>query len=150
MVGLSAVCDEILADPVPTALLFGPEDMGLSNDDLGLCHSILTLPTAEHASLNLAQAVTVTCSHLLQAELTGHPAESALPSEPAPAWLQDAVVNEGVEILTAAGYLRGRSAVQIHGTLYRLFGRARPSKDEAEILRGMAKQLQWWFTARAE
>jgi len=98
--------------------------------------------------MNLAQAVTVTCAQLLHAHLDTCPEASSPTDEPAPAWLQDAVINEGVEVLQAAGYLRGRSPVQVHGTLYRLFGRSRPSKDEAEILRGMAQQLQWWFKER--
>ncbi len=40
------------------ALVFGPEDKGLSNEDLQLCGRIVTIPTAPgDSSLNLAQAV---------------------------------------------------------------------------------------------
>ncbi|MDB5076822.1 MAG: tRNA/rRNA methyltransferase [Chloroflexi bacterium] len=39
------------------AVLFGPEDFGLSNAALDHCHAILSIPTVPHdASLNLAQA----------------------------------------------------------------------------------------------
>ena len=54
------------------ALLFGPEDSGLSNQDLSLCHSVVALPTHEHRSLNLSQAVNVFGAHL-QASLTRSP-----------------------------------------------------------------------------
>ena len=39
------------------AVLFGPEDHGLSNEDLNLCQGYVSIPTAAYASLNLAQAV---------------------------------------------------------------------------------------------
>lgn len=41
------------------ALVFGPERTGLENDDLSLCEAIITIPTTQHASLNLAQSVVV-------------------------------------------------------------------------------------------
>ena len=49
------------------AILFGPEDSGLSNFDLQYCHAMISLPTHEHASLNLSQAVNVFGAHLMQA-----------------------------------------------------------------------------------
>ena len=40
------------------ALVFGPEDTGLHNEDIALCHRLAFVPTDEaYASLNLAQAV---------------------------------------------------------------------------------------------
>ena len=41
------------------ALLFGPEDRGLTNEDLKFCNSVTTIPTADFSSLNLAQAVAI-------------------------------------------------------------------------------------------
>ena len=44
------------------ALVFGPEDTGLTNRDLDCCHTLLTIPTDPAcASLNLAQAVLLCC-----------------------------------------------------------------------------------------
>jgi tRNA/rRNA methyltransferase len=40
-----------------TALLFGGERAGLDNDEMSLCDSVITIPTAEFSSLNLGQAV---------------------------------------------------------------------------------------------
>ena len=42
-----------------TALVFGPERSGLTNEDLAFCDAIITIPTAENASLNIAQAMVV-------------------------------------------------------------------------------------------
>jgi len=141
--------DLAFSDPVPTAFVFGPEDAGLSTEDLMACHGIMSFPTAEVRCMNLGQAVTVTCANLCASQGAGLPDEPGSAGEPAPAWLQDSVIKEGVEVLEAAGYLRGRSPVQVHGTLYRLIGRARPSMDEAANLRGMTRQLLWWFKERA-
>jgi tRNA/rRNA methyltransferase len=44
------------------ALLFGPEDTGLTNDELRLCHAVVTIPTSrEFTSLNLSHAVMILC-----------------------------------------------------------------------------------------
>jgi len=40
-----------------TAILFGNERAGLDNDEISLCDAVITIPTAEFASLNLGQAV---------------------------------------------------------------------------------------------
>ena len=40
-----------------TGLLFGNERAGLDNDEISLCDAVITIPTAEFASLNLGQAV---------------------------------------------------------------------------------------------
>src|SRR5579871_4110699 len=46
--------------PLPTAILFGPERTGLTNDDVTIADSIITIPTASAlASLNIAQSVVV-------------------------------------------------------------------------------------------
>lgn len=46
------------------AVLFGPEDTGLTNDDLKFCQMTSAIPTADFSSLNLAQAVAIHCYEL--------------------------------------------------------------------------------------
>ena len=51
----------------PVALLFGPEDKGLTNQELAFCGLVVTIQTAaQFASLNLAQAVMILCYELHQ------------------------------------------------------------------------------------
>lgn len=41
----------------PVALVFGPEDTGLTNEELDLCHELLSIPAnPDHPTLNLAHA----------------------------------------------------------------------------------------------
>ncbi len=54
------------------ALVFGPEDHGLSNAELGLCQRTIRIPTSDdYPSLNLAQAVAVCAYEVLLASLSG-------------------------------------------------------------------------------
>lgn len=129
---------------VPTAILFGPEDFGLSNDDLARCDAVVALPTEGGSSLNLGQAVAVVCSALLQsargAAFAGTP---PAPRRAAPAGLLDLAVDDAMEILARTGYLSTRSPVEARATLTRLLRRAAPGPEEAGALRGMLKKVKW-------
>ncbi len=48
---------EAVSQGVRSAILFGGERAGLSNDELSLADAVITVPTAEFSSLNLGQAV---------------------------------------------------------------------------------------------
>lgn len=43
------------------ALVFGREDSGLTADEVNRCDQLVTVPTADYSSLNLAHAVTLLC-----------------------------------------------------------------------------------------
>ena len=52
------------------AILFGPEDTGLFQDELALCDLLVTVPTSEvHPILNLSHAATIVMYELFGAEL---------------------------------------------------------------------------------
>jgi len=56
------ICPEIIghARSIPVAILFGPEDRGLTNEELAPCQALIQIPTHPGlSSLNLAQAVMV-------------------------------------------------------------------------------------------
>ena len=53
------------------AIVFGPEDRGLTNAETDLCHHLLTIPTSESlTSLNLSQAVLVVLYECFKASRT--------------------------------------------------------------------------------
>jgi tRNA/rRNA methyltransferase len=56
-----------------TGLLFGNERAGLDNDEISLCDAVITIPTAEFASLNLGQAVLLNAYEWFRAEDTTPP-----------------------------------------------------------------------------
>ncbi len=49
-------------------ILFGNERAGLENDDVSLADAVITIPTAEFASLNLGQAVLLCCYEWFRVE----------------------------------------------------------------------------------
>jgi len=61
------------------ALLFGPEDRGLTNEDLQYCQLTVTIPTADFSSLNLAQAVAIVCYELFYGLLHQEKRKVSLP-----------------------------------------------------------------------
>lgn len=134
----------VSADSRPTALVFGQEDFGMSNEDLSLCSALLTLPTAGHDSLNLAQAVTVTASWLLGAWCQTRDADKVpAPARPGvPMGLRQGLVNDLLEVLRASGYLDNRPDAMVRSTLHQLATKL-DSLEEARVLRGMLKPVRW-------
>jgi len=61
------------------ALLFGPEDTGLANEELRMCHAVVSIPTSrEFTSLNLSHAVMILCYEIFVASLSEvSPADTA-------------------------------------------------------------------------
>ncbi|HEY2105797.1 MAG TPA: TrmH family RNA methyltransferase, partial [Candidatus Binataceae bacterium] len=67
---LRSAISELAADNPrgPIGFVFGPEDHGLSNDDLRYCQRLITIPTApQYSSINLAQSVMLVAYELLMA-----------------------------------------------------------------------------------
>lgn len=56
-----------ISDDNRVAIVFGPEDRGLTNEELRLCHILINIPTADFSSINLAQSVMIICYELFQA-----------------------------------------------------------------------------------
>ncbi len=148
------ICPEILkhAQAIPVAILFGPEDKGLTNEDLAPCHALVTVPTHEGLrSLNLAQAVMVFCYELF-VESLGLSAKGAGMSAQGVKLAEFKKV-EGMyahleELLLKIGFLDVNNPKRIMHTLRRLFGRAGLSDRDVAILRGIFRQLEWYATKR--
>jgi tRNA/rRNA methyltransferase len=67
-----------------TAILFGNERAGLTNEEMSLADGVITIPTADFWSLNLAQAVLVTAYEWLKSA-DSTPAVRTRPSAAVPA-----------------------------------------------------------------
>ncbi|MDX9754958.1 MAG: RNA methyltransferase, partial [bacterium] len=94
------------------ALVFGPEDYGLSTPDKRLCKQILTIPMkAETMSLNLSHAVTIVLYAISQA-LTESPASPA-PERPVSHENVQRVVNQLITMLEPTTFFKaGRKEYQ--------------------------------------
>ncbi len=143
------LADQVLDGHGPAAILFGPEHSGLSNDDLACCHGLLSLPTTDTSSLNLAQAITVT-AHALRTRLAERRADPLPPPSSATTGTVAGLADDATDVLRRGGYLAGRSAEQVRGTLFRMLARVDVTRAEAGVLRGMLRQVRWTLEHPAE
>ena len=130
------------AQKAKCALVFGPEDHGLSNEDLKHCQRIITIPTApEYASLNLAQAATVCLYEVFLAAL-----ETAAGQEiqRAPAEDVERLFDKMKTSLLEIGYLDPQNPEHILFAFRRIFGRGGLEEKDVRILIGLFRQIDWY------
>lgn len=123
------------------AILFGPEDRGLSNEHLRYCHTIVTIPTSRFASLNLAQAVMIICYEIFLASRT-------LPEEVLPR-LANKFELEGMyehlkQVLTKIGFINPQNPEHWMLNIRRFLSRIPLRAREVRILRGICRQVDWY------
>ncbi len=130
------------------ALVFGPEDAGLSNDELELCDEVTTIATAPGAaSLNISQAVLLVCYELFTASCKAQ-SDSVSRQEPAPASMTEAMYDHMREALLAIGYLNPQNPAHTLGMIRRVLSRAGLSVPEVRMLRGIFRQLVWYVRSK--
>jgi tRNA (cytidine32/uridine32-2'-O)-methyltransferase len=126
-----------------TALVFGPEASGLRNDELGLCHVTVHIPSdPAHPSLNLAQAVLVMAYEIRVSALSAA-AAPAPGTDRATAGEIEAALEDLAGALLAIGYLNPDNPSKVLAELRALLSRAGPTPRETTLLRGLARQIRW-------
>lgn len=123
------------------ALLFGPEDRGLTNEEIRLCHLLVNIPTAEFSSLNLAQSVMVFCYELFKAALG--PAKPFTPRLASRHEL-DGMYDQVKEILVRINYIQPDNPDYWMNKLRHFFSRLRLRAGEVSIIRGICRQINWY------
>ena len=123
------------------AILFGPEDHGLSNEQLSYCHKIATIPTAPFSSLNLAHAVMVICYEIFLA--SGEPDSIPLPR------LANKFELEGMydhlrDVLMKIGFINPQNPEHWMLNIRRFLSRLPLRAREVKIIRGICRQIDWY------
>jgi tRNA/rRNA methyltransferase len=122
------------------ALVFGPEESGLSNEDLELCQASVQVPTAEYASLNLAQAVLLVCYEFLQGrdEVQQRPGrKTASRSE------MDGMYAHLRDTMLITGYTDAVRATHTLRLWRNWMDRAAMNTAETRLFRGLLRQVRW-------
>lgn len=124
-----------------SALLFGSEKIGLTNDDFGHCHWLLTIPTQkDHISMNLGQAVAV-CLYELARE---HQARSVAPvAKRTTAAANEQISQVLLEALAKSGYIQPGSAAACENKVRRMILRFGLDPEDATVFLGMVRQIVW-------
>lgn len=126
------------------ALLFGPEDTGLANDHLRLCHSVVTIPTSrDFTSLNLSQAVMILCYEIFIASSVAATAAETTPKL-ALSSETEGMYQQVKELLAKIGFLNPENPEYWMMDLRRFFSRAGLLSREVKIVRGICRQLEWY------
>ena len=125
------------------AILFGPEDTGLTNDELKFCRYISSIPTADFSSLNLAQAIAIHCYELYYQVVH---APQAFPPKPqiATTYELEGMYEHVVEALLRIDFLEEKSHTYWMNNIRQFLGRVRLTSKEAKIIRGICRQFLWY------
>ena len=126
----------------PTALIFGTEERGLSNAELQMAQSWLSIPThPEYPTLNLAQSVALCCYELFRQSACS----PAIQPQEAPATLDamEAYLEHLSSLLLEVGYLYPHTKTSRMAKFRDLLHRSQPTASELALLRGVIRQVEW-------
>lgn len=125
------------------ALVFGPEDNGLDNDEIAVCSRLMRIPSSSAcSSLNLSQAVLICVYEIfVAAGMFVLPPEQ---SAEAPSAKKERMFAMWERILLKIGFMTpDKSAHMMHG-IRRIFTRGSLTDDDVRILMGIARQMEWY------
>lgn len=125
-------------------LMFGPENTGLTNEDLDFCQFSSTIPTADFSSLNLAQAVAIHCYELYMAVGTAGPKRGKTAAvEYANSFDLEGMYGHIREALSEVTFLDDANQTYWMRSIRQFLGRIRLSKKEASLIRGICRKFLW-------
>jgi tRNA/rRNA methyltransferase len=125
------------------ALLFGPEDKGLTNEDLKYCQTKVTIPTADFSSLNLAQAVAILCYEIYWGIMYSGKILLSSPKLASSHELEGMYVHVE-KLLNQIGFLRTDDSRYWIRNIRDFLGRVGLRAKEARIIRGFCRQFLWY------
>ncbi len=123
------------------AIIFGPEDRGLSNEDIRFCDVLVNIPTADFSSINLAQAVMIICYEIFDAGCTE--SHNFVPRLAARNELEG-MYDQLKDILVRISYINPENPDYWMNKLRRFFTRLHLQAREVSIIRGICRQIDWY------
>lgn len=131
-----------LAETGPVALVFGREDKGLLNEEIAQCTHLIRIPVdVGYTSINLAQAVLITCYEFFTASGRYVPIHEKAP--PAPQAQKMQLMKNWSKMLEEIGFMKSEQAEHFMQGFHRVFSRGVFTKDDAALMLGVARQAIW-------
>lgn len=123
------------------AILLGPEDRGLTNEELDRCHRTLTIPTSGYQALNLSHALTIMAYELFLAQ--GIPPLKAPRRSASPATRDDLelIFRHAEAALDAIEFFKTHNATAIMRTVREVAHRTTLDAREAKLFRAMCIEV---------
>jgi tRNA/rRNA methyltransferase len=131
-------------NPVSSAVVFGREEHGLFNDELDLCHALISIPTeGEYPVLNLAQAVQVIVYELLLTRQT--PVKETLHQREqlAPRHALEGMYAHLLEFMLEVGYTNNDRQDHTMRRFRSIFNRSDLNNHDVSFIRGLLSQGLW-------
>ncbi len=132
------------------AIIFGPEDRGLSNENLEICHEIISIPTVKGSgSINLSHAVMIVCYEIysaLHCALRGKAKDKR--TKLASADEVEKMYDHMRDALLEIGFLNRQNPEHTLGSFRRILTRAGLKDEEIKLIRGVFRQLLWYIKNR--
>ncbi len=125
------------------AFLFGPEDCGLTNDDLKYCHMTSSIPTADFSSLNLAQAVAIHCYEIYHG-LVHSQQEFPTSQKLATSFELEGMYTHVEEALLQVNFLHEKNHTYWMRNIRDFLARRQLSSKDSNIIRGICRQFLWY------
>lgn len=127
-----------------TAVVFGTERSGLSNTEVEHCHQLIRIPTHDsYASLNLAAAAQIVAYEIHKHAAASEAVRVDAARPKADAGEMQLFYRHLQDTLYDLDFVKVRHPpVTLMRKLVRLFNRARPDREEINILRGMLTAIQ--------
>jgi tRNA/rRNA methyltransferase len=123
------------------AIVFGPEDRGLTNEEIRLCHVLINIPTADFSSINLAQSVMIICYEIFSAS---RKSGSSFSPRLASRHELDGMYDQLKDILVRIDYILPENPEYWMNKLRHFFSRIPLRAREVSIIRGITRQVNWY------
>lgn len=134
------------ADKNKIGFLFGPEDRGLSGEELSFCNYTLTIPTSKlYPSLNLSQAVGIVAYELFTRLNAAPPVSN---KKLAKKESFELMYEKMKQLYLEIGFLDKINPERIMKLIRNIYDRAFLEEREIRVLLGIVKQTNWYIKNR--
>ncbi len=127
------------------AIVFGPEDKGLTNAETEICSSLLTIPTTDDSSLNLSHAVLVTLYECFKQALEQdfQPQRGNRQASPVTQAEYALLFTTIQEALEGIDFLKAGTSSYFMLPVRRYLNRFTLYRNEFNMLMGICRQILW-------
>lgn len=124
-----------------TAIVFGAERTGLTNEEIALCHAIIEAPTSkDFSSLNLAQCVLMMAYEIASFHSKDKPADHVM--TPAPLENFNGMFDRFIDVLDHGGFFKeSHLRPKIERNIRTMLLRAQMSDNEIKTMHGIISAL---------
>jgi len=122
------------------AILFGPEDTGLTNDELNYCHLLVTIPTSsEFKSINLSHAVMILCYEIFTAST---PTPERFTPKMATSFELEGMYDHLKKMLVKIAFINLENPDYWMTNIRRFLSRTKLFSKEVQIIRGICRRVE--------